>query len=348
MKIAYILPSLRNQGPIVVTKNIVDFLVGWGHEPEVFYLDETLSKMEFKCPVRRIKMGTPIDFNRYDIIHSHCLRPDIYVWWWKRRIRKAKTVSTLHQDTFHLFRDKYNPLLAWSYAMFWSHVQSRFNGVVSISDLLKQAYLKRIKTPMTTIHNGCTVRMNGTVDKKIAEALTKAKSTYRLLGAYAFIVPCKGLNQVVWALPNLREYAFAVMGEGPEVDNLKRLSQELDVLDRTFFFPYQKAPYNYLPYFDVYMMPSYSEGFGMAMVEAALAGKAIVCSDIPVFHEIFSGEEAHFFTLNDTASLCRSIHSAYENRVRLGEAARTKANTEFTAERMAKNHVKYYQNLIKP
>ena len=347
MKIAYILPSLRNQGPIVVTKNIVDFLVDWGHEPEVFYLDETSSKMNFKCPVKHIKMGAPIDFDCYDIIHSHCFRPDIYVWRWRRCICKAKTVSTLHQDTYLLFRDQYNLVLAWTYARFWNYVQSRFNGVISISDTLKQAYLKHIKAPITTLHNGCAVRIDGTADKGIVEVLTKTKSTYRLLGAYAFIVPCKGLNQVIQALPHLREYAFVVIGEGPEVSNLKQLSHELGVADRTLFFPYQKTPYNYLPYFDVYMMPSYSEGFGMAMVEAALAGKSIVCSDIPVFHEIFSEEEVCYFTLDDTASLCNSIQLAYENRVQLGAAASIKANGEFTAERMAKKHVEYYQNLIK-
>jgi glycosyltransferase involved in cell wall biosynthesis len=34
------------------------------------------------------------------------------------------------------------------------------------------------------------------------------------------------------------------------------------------------------------LYPSKSEGFGLPLVEAAAAGIPIVCSDIPVFHEI--------------------------------------------------------------
>ena len=96
----------------------------------------------------------------------------------------------------------------------------------------------------------------------------------------------------------------------------------------------------------IYMMPSYSEGFGMAMVEAALGGKAIVCSDIPVFHEIFNENEVRFFTLDNTDSLQQAIHSAYINREKLGKAAYIKANNEFTAQKMAENHKKYYDNLL--
>ena len=347
MKIAYILPSLRNQGPILVVKHITDFLVEWGHSIEVFYFDETSSNIKFKCPVQHIKMGTPIDFDYYDVIHSHCLRPDIYVYKWKKCIRKAKTISTLHQDTFHLFRDQYNSVLAWAYATFWCYVQSQFDGVVCISDLLKYAYEKRIKAPLITIHNGCMARIDGRGDNEIVENLVKIRSKYKLLGTYAFIVPCKGLGQVVQVLPHLPNYAFVVMGEGPEVEKLKHLSYKLGVSERIFFFPYQKNPCNYLSYFDVYMMPSYSEGFGMSMVEAALAGKAIVCSDIPVFHEIFSEEEVRFFTLDDICSLRQAILSAYNSREYLGKLAYNKANEEFTSQQMAANHLKYYQNLMK-
>ena len=82
------------------------------------------------------------------------------------------------------------------------------------------------------------------------------------------------------------------------------------------------------------------------MVEAALGGKAIVCSDIPVFHEIFNENEVRFFTLDNTDSLQQAIHSAYINREKLGKAAYIKANNEFTAQKMAGNHKKYYDNLL--
>ena len=48
-------------------------------------------------------MKTLIDFEQYDIIHSHCLRPDMYIARWKKKINRAKLVSTLHQDLIVVF-----------------------------------------------------------------------------------------------------------------------------------------------------------------------------------------------------------------------------------------------------
>jgi hypothetical protein len=46
------------------------------------------------------------------------------------------------------------------------------------------------------------------------------------------------------------------------------------------------------------MMPSYSEGFGLAMVEAALAQKKsiVVLELLPSLHEIFSENEVCFLS----------------------------------------------------
>ena len=68
MKIAYILPSLANKGPIIVAKDLVNVMSKHGHECFVFYFDDK-NQLHFQCPTQRIKMNTFIDFNSYDIIH---------------------------------------------------------------------------------------------------------------------------------------------------------------------------------------------------------------------------------------------------------------------------------------
>lgn len=346
MKIAYILPSLRNQGPIVVAKKLTNCLVGMGHIVEVYYFDECPSTMEFKASTIRISMNKPIDFDKYDIIHSHCMRPDIYVAKWKKHIHKAKILSTLHQDTYQSFRYQYNALFAYLFTEYWCHIQSKFDGVCCISKQLENSYEKRIKAPMRTIYNGCSISLDGSVDEKIIEILSEMKSKFKIIGTYAYVTRRKGLNQVIQILPRLKDCIFVVIGEGPDLDNLKQMSQNLGVTDRTLFFPYQDNPSVYLPFFDVYVMPSYSEGFGLAMVEAALAGKAIVCSDIPSFHEIFPNNEACFFTLNDLDSLKNAILMALENKKEKGELARLRADDNFTISKMARNYLSYYETLL--
>ena len=346
MKIAYILPSLRNQGPVIVAKNLTDYLVEWGHTVDVYYFDELPFAMEFKCPTAHISMKEPIDFDKYDIVHSHGLRPDKYVARWKKKMQNARIVSTLHQDTYRSFCYKYNIIPAYLITKYWCHFQSKFDGVVVISNQLKDAYQKRIKAPLTTIYNGCAIKIDATVNNEIVSAIGQLKPKYRIVGTYARVTRIKGLVQVIKALPDLQDYAFVIIGEGPDVENLKQQAQTLGVSDRVLFFPYQKNPCNYLPCFDVYVMPSYAEGFGMAMVEAALARRAIVCSDIPSFHEIFPNEEACFFELDNMDSLRKAINTAFESRERYGESAYARAAAEFTTKKMAENHLKYYQHII--
>ena len=346
MKIAYILPSLRNQGPVIVAKNLTDYLVEWGHTVDVYYFDELPFAMEFKCPTAHISMKEPIDFDKYDIVHSHGLRPDKYVARWKKKMQNARIVSTLHLDTYRDFGYKFNPVMAYLFARYWCHLQSKFDGVITISNQLKDAYQKRIKAPLTTIYNGCTVKMDGTADNRIVNAIEQLKPRHKIIGTYAYVTRRKGLVQVIKALPDLQDYAFVIIGEGPDVENLKQQAQTLGVSDRVLFFPYQKNPCNYLPCFDVYVMPSYAEGFGMAMVEAALARRAIVCSDIPSFHEIFPDGEACFFELDNMDSLKKAIDTAFENKERYGESAYARATAEFTTKRMVENHLKYYQHII--
>lgn len=346
MRIAYILPSLRNQGPIIVVRNLVTFLLEWGCEIDVFYFDDFPSAMCFNCPVKKISMKTLIDFDNYDIIHSHCLRPDKYIVKWRKNIHRAKIITTLHQDTYMSFRYQYNFLLSHIFTWYWCQLQSHFDGVISISNQLNSAYKHRIHTEITTIYNGCAIKIDESVDNYIVDTLLEIKKRYKLLGAYAFVTRRKGLEQILEALLALPDYAFAIIGEGPDVTRLKILSEKKGISDRVLFFPYQKNPCNYLPYFDVYVMPSYSEGFGLSMVEAALAKKGIVCSDIPSFREIFSGHEAGFFKLNNINSLRCTIVSTYQNRLTLGELAYERATKLFISQKMAENHLKYYKHII--
>ena len=67
MKIAYILPSLRNQGPIIVVKSLSDYLVQHGCEVDVYYFDN-LPGLRFNCATRHLEMNELIDFDNYDII----------------------------------------------------------------------------------------------------------------------------------------------------------------------------------------------------------------------------------------------------------------------------------------
>ena len=57
---------------------------------------------------------------------------------------------------------------------------------------------------------------------------------------------------------------------------------------------------------DALVMASRAEGFGLPIIEALYRNLPVLCSDIPVFHEITDGS-AHFFSLEDPKHLVSAV-----------------------------------------
>lgn len=75
---------------------------------------------------------------------------------------------------------------------------------------------------------------------------------------------------------------LAIIGEGPERGRLENLCRELDIVNNVRFLgavPFDQVP-SYYAACDVFVLPSWSEGFGRVMMEAAFSKKPIVATDV--------------------------------------------------------------------
>ncbi|WP_420130555.1 glycosyltransferase family 4 protein [Longimicrobium sp.] len=99
----------------------------------------------------------------------------------------------------------------------------------------------------------------------------------------------------------------------------------------------------------VYVAPSRYEPFGLAPLEAALHGCALVLSDIGTFRELWDGC-AEFFPSGDALALAQAIRRVCNDdarRQRLARAAATRAARRYTARRMASEYIDLYQQMIR-
>jgi alpha-1,3-rhamnosyl/mannosyltransferase len=96
----------------------------------------------------------------------------------------------------------------------------------------------------------------------------------------------------------------------------------------------------------VVVLPSRAEGFGLPVIEAMACGVPVICSDLPVLHEIADGV-ASFCDPNDPAAFAQSISAILDTpsnagRRQLGiERARS-----FTWERAARQTVGAYEEAL--
>ena len=74
--------------------------------------------------------------------------------------------------------------------------------------------------------------------------------------------------------------ALTIVGDGTERLKLERLADELSISTKIKFVGFSQNPYGYLADADLFVLPSLSEGFGIAAVEAMLMKVPVLCSNV--------------------------------------------------------------------
>jgi glycogen synthase len=98
----------------------------------------------------------------------------------------------------------------------------------------------------------------------------------------------------------------------------------------------------------LYVCPSLYEPFGLSVLEAALAGSALLLSDIESLREIW-GPSAFYFDATDPSHLQKQLEVLIEDRLlreEFSSRARARAQELFTAQRMTGQYLSLYQKLI--
>jgi glycogen synthase len=98
---------------------------------------------------------------------------------------------------------------------------------------------------------------------------------------------------------------------------------------------------------EIYALPARYEPFGLSVLEAGLAGCALVLGDIPSLRETWDGA-AVFVSPDDASALAATLKALSQDSSRLAELAaraRTRA-LEFTPQRMLRGYLAAYRELL--
>lgn len=345
MRIALLVPSLDRKGPVIVVRNLCRHLKDKVGAVDVYYFNERRG-LDFPVNTRRIGLWQRIDHDSYDIVHSHMLEPDFYVWKMGSRAR-CRTVSTVHQFTRDNLAADFSRPVAAAITPLWNRILRAHDCLVYISRSVMEYSKDIIANPRSCcIHNGIEpVAVDAAIPAEDEARISKLKEGRHLVGSFAQLTRRKGVDQLVELLAIDPEAALLVIGEGKELPGLMSLSRSRGVADRCLFLGARDNVDGYFRFLDAYAMTSRSEAFGLSLAEAASAGVPVVCSDIPTFRELFDETEVSFFELEDIEFLRRATGAALAEKGGKAVRARNRVLENYTAGKMAEDYLALYRDL---
>lgn len=152
------------------------------------------------------------------------------------------------------------------------------------------------------------------------------------------------------AIAKVAGVRVVILGEGEQRPALEKLAIDLGVSDRIDLLGWVDDPRAYLPEFDVIALPSRSEGFPLAVVEAMLAARPVVATRVGSISEAVTDGETGLLIAKDdidglATALCR-LRDEPVLRAQLGRRGREVAVARFTVEQMSANYERLWYKLV--
>lgn len=102
-----------------------------------------------------------------------------------------------------------------------------------------------------------------------------------IIGTVARLAPQKNLPFLlkVFKKVNIKNKKLVVIGSGDELQSLKKIARDLNISNKVYFLGNRDNVNELLQGFDVFILPSLYEGFGMVAIEAQASGLPTIVSD---------------------------------------------------------------------
>lgn len=157
----------------------------------------------------------------------------------------------------------------------------------------------------------------------------------------------KGVLDLARAFARLPEDTVLVVA-GPDEEGLA--ARMLELAKRVKITGYTAQPERFLAAADVLCLPSYREGFGSVVIEAAASGVPAVASRIyGVTDALVHGETGLFFAPGNADELAAKLREILDDgalRGRLGAQARARATERFSQERLTRELADFYARVL--
>jgi N-acetyl-alpha-D-glucosaminyl L-malate synthase BshA len=228
------------------------------------------------------KMVEVVKFEKLDLMHVHYAIPHAAVAYMAKKIllqdgRYLPVITTLHGTDITLVGDNpaFKPVVEFSI--------NKSDGVTAVSDFLRDETLRKfnITTEIKVIHNFVDFERFRKIDKDhfkkaIApngERIMTHTSNFRKVKRVEDVI--RVFEKVHRAVPS----KLLLIGDGPERRHIEDLCRQIGLCDEIRFLGKQDAVEELLAISDLFFIPSQSESFGLAALEAMACEVPVISSN---------------------------------------------------------------------
>ncbi len=254
------------------------------------------------------KMAEVAKFENLDLLHVHYAIPHAVSAYLAKEILKEKKdikiITTLHGTDITLvgLEPNFLPLVNFSI--------EKSDSVTAVSRFLKEKTITQyeIKKEIEVIPNFIDTELfkpnpNFQYRNHIApngEKILIHTSNFRPVKRVPDVI--KIFDKVNKEIPS----RLLLIGDGPDRFECEQLTRQLNISDRVKFLGKQEAIVDILNASDLFLLPSQSESFGLAALEAMACGLPVIASSVGGIPELIKHNECGFISeIGDTDRMAK-------------------------------------------
>jgi len=268
------------------------------------------------------KMVEIVSRFKLDILHVHYAIPHAYAAFVAKQMLKEqgidiKVVTTLHGTDI---------TLVGSHPSYKKSVEFSINNsdaVTTVSQNLKERTLElfQIHKNIEVIYNFIDVEKYSEVLYQASKRISIASAGERILTHISNFRPVKRTKDVVdvfYGVQKKIDSKLLLVGEGPDLELTRLRAKELGIYEKVLFLGNSVELEKILCYTDLFLLPSETESFGLAALEAMAAGTPVISSNSGGLPEVnLHGVTGFLSEVGDTDDMIQNAVFILEDAKRL-------------------------------
>jgi glycosyltransferase involved in cell wall biosynthesis len=295
-----------------------------------------------------IRMRDFIRENEIEIVHAHVARDYIPASIACMAARDARFVLTRH--------------VMFPLKPFNRFALKNLAHAIGVSDAVGAELRRLFATKVSVIPNGLDIENYNVAEP--ARLRCEFRTTHDispdapLVGTLGELKEMKGQREFVLAaaeiVKEIPDCQFVIVGLDNTVDKrfrreLKRLASVLGIEDRIMWLDWLEDTAQFFSAIDVFVSPSRSESFGLAILEAMAHGKAIVATETDGAKQLLA-DCGKLVSVNDPVKLAAAVVEILGNDTEIntaGAKAKKTAAGRYSLERMIDETEAIYRSVVK-